>query len=126
MRVLGRNGVLGLNVVASVSSLEVVHGRIDEILGLVQFNPGNTYAEFDPDTDKRAANGLTGLIAGGVLAKNGILQVAAAFAGRFQEVHCYRRHRADCRGCALVQAPPELTNGPQEPHQPRRCLNVRA
>lgn len=74
IRILGRSGVIDLNVVASMSSLEMVHGRIGEILGLVQFNPGNTYAEFDENTDKVAAYGLTGLIAGGVLAKVGFFK----------------------------------------------------
>lgn len=74
IRILGRSGVIDLNVVASMSSLEMVHGRIGEILGLVQFNPGNTYAEFNENTDKVAAYGLTGLIAGGVLAKVGFFK----------------------------------------------------
>jgi uncharacterized membrane-anchored protein len=74
IRVLGRSGVIDLNVVASIDSLDMVRGRIGEILELVQFTPGNTYHEFDAGTDKLAAYGLTGLIAGGVLAKVGFFK----------------------------------------------------
>ncbi len=35
---------------------------------MVDFQPGNTYAEFNPKIDKIAEYGLTGLIAGGAIA----------------------------------------------------------
>ena len=39
----------------------------------MEFNEGNTYADFDPDIDEIAAYGIGGLIAGKVLAKVGLL-----------------------------------------------------
>src|SRR5262249_39112142 len=45
IRALGRSGVLELTVVASMQQLALVDGRINEILGMVAFNHGSTYAE---------------------------------------------------------------------------------
>jgi uncharacterized membrane-anchored protein len=75
IRALGRRGVLVLNAVSSMDQLPVVDRRLPEILAMVSFNQGNTYAEFNPDTDKTAAYALAGLIAGGVLAKAGFFKV---------------------------------------------------
>lgn len=75
IRALGRRGVLVLNAVASMDQLPMVDRRLPEILGMVSFNQGNTYAEFNPSTDKTAAYALAGLIAGGVLAKAGFFKL---------------------------------------------------
>lgn len=74
IRILGRNGVLRLNVVASMDALASVDTMIPDILDMVHFNTGNTYAEFDPKIDTAATYGLAGLIAGGVLAKTGFFK----------------------------------------------------
>lgn len=74
IRVLGRNGVLDLNVVASMDALPSIDKRVQTILSMVHFNKGNSYAEYDPKVDKAAAYGLAGLIAGGVLAKAGFFK----------------------------------------------------
>lgn len=42
---------------------------MQEVLGFVEFNPGNRYTDFNSGTDKIAAYGIGGLIAGKVLAK---------------------------------------------------------
>jgi uncharacterized membrane-anchored protein len=74
IRALGRRGVLVLNVVGSMDQLSMVDRRLPEILGMVSFNQGHTYAEFNPSVDQTAAYTLAGLIAGGVLAKAGFFK----------------------------------------------------
>ena len=74
IRVLGRRGVLTLNAVADIDQLPQIERRTPEILRMVSFNQGSTYAEFDPSIDKAAAYGIAGLIAGGVLAKVGFFK----------------------------------------------------
>ncbi|MFA6021933.1 MAG: DUF2167 domain-containing protein [Rhodospirillales bacterium] len=84
IRILGRKGVLDLNVVASMNSLPSIDQRVDAILSMVEFNKGNTYAEFNPSVDQAAAYGLAGLVAGGVLTKAGFFKglIALLFASK--------------------------------------------
>jgi uncharacterized membrane-anchored protein len=84
IRVLGRRGVLNLNVVASMDQLEEIEKATPTILGAVEFTDGNRYADYKPGHDKVAAYGLAGLIAGGVLLKSGLLKgiIAALVAGK--------------------------------------------
>jgi len=74
VRALGRRGVLILRVVSSIDDLQMIERRLPEILGMVSFNPGQTYAEFDPKVDRTAEYTIAGLIAGGVLAKVGFFK----------------------------------------------------
>jgi uncharacterized membrane-anchored protein len=78
IRALGRSGVLELTVVASMQQLPTVDGRINEVLGMVSFKPGSTYAEFSPGIDRTAEYGIAGLVAGGILAKAGFFKVLLA------------------------------------------------
>jgi uncharacterized membrane-anchored protein len=78
IRVLGRAGVLDLTVVAGMQQLAMVDSRMSEVLGMVSFNVGNRYAEFNPELDKVAGYGIAGLIAGGVLAKAGFFKFLIA------------------------------------------------
>ena len=80
IRVLGRGGVLDLNVIGGMDQFSMIDGRINEILAMVSFNPGNTYAEFKPGVDKAAEYGIAGLIAGGILAKAGFFKFLLGFA----------------------------------------------
>ena len=68
IRILGRRGVLILTVIASESDFPQIDQKVPEILSMVDFQPGNTYADFDPKIDKVAEYGLAALIAGGALA----------------------------------------------------------
>ncbi|MFO7597271.1 MAG: DUF2167 domain-containing protein [Desulfocurvibacter africanus] len=86
IRVLGRRGVLNLNVVASMSELGQVNGRANELLKLVSFSKGNTYAEYDSKIDKAAGYGIAGLIAGGVLTKAGFFKALLAGILAFKKV----------------------------------------
>jgi uncharacterized membrane-anchored protein len=73
IRVLGRQGYLSLEAVASMQDLARVNEGMKQILPMAQFNTGNTYADYNPSTDKLAAYGLAALVGGGVAAKTGLL-----------------------------------------------------
>jgi uncharacterized membrane-anchored protein len=75
IRVLGRHGVLELSIMSSMSQLQEIEAKAPTILGMVDFTDGNRYADFKPGTDKVAAYGIAGLIAGGVLAKAGFFKM---------------------------------------------------
>lgn len=81
IRVLGRSGVLVLNAVADMAQLHQIETAEPGILAAASFAPGNTYADFDAETDKVASVGIAGLIAGGlaVAAKGGLLKGLIAF-----------------------------------------------
>jgi uncharacterized membrane-anchored protein len=68
IRVLGRRGVLVLGAIAPMNAFPEIDQKIPEILSMVEFQAGHTYAEFDPKVDKIAEYGLGALIAGGALA----------------------------------------------------------
>jgi uncharacterized membrane-anchored protein len=74
IRILGRRGVLNLNVVAGMEALPLIDRQNPELLSMVAFNPGSLYAEFNPSIDKAAAYGIAGLVAGGVLTKTGFFK----------------------------------------------------
>jgi uncharacterized membrane-anchored protein len=77
IRILGRRGVLVLNAVALMRDLPMVSQKMPEIMARVDFQPGNSYADFDPKIDKVAKYGVAALIAGGALgaaAKFGLLK----------------------------------------------------
>lgn len=73
IRVLGREGVLELNAVGAIADLEDIKANLGPVLENVNFTSGNRYADYDSGTDKTAAYGIAGLIAGGVLLKTGVL-----------------------------------------------------
>jgi uncharacterized membrane-anchored protein len=72
IRMLGRKGVLVLNVVAGMDMMPEVQKNIDKILASTDFNQGNRYEDFDSTIDKVAEYGIGGLIVGGILAKTGL------------------------------------------------------
>lgn len=76
VRILGRAGVMQVQLVCDVASLHTYLPAFRESLVGFNFNPGNTYAEFK-EGDKIAEYGLAALVAGGALAglaKAGILK----------------------------------------------------
>lgn len=64
VRILGRKGVLELNAVGSMSQLEAVKEAIPSVLGIVSFNDGYRYDQFDPATDRTAGRTVGGLVDG--------------------------------------------------------------
>ena len=79
VRVLGRHGVLNINFVSEVDKLAVIRNSIPAVMDMPRFDEGARYADYIPGTDKVAAYGIGGLIAGKVLSKAGILAVLLAF-----------------------------------------------
>ncbi len=81
LRVLGRRGVLSMNVVGTMDQLDEIRTAGDDLSGRVTFNPGARYADFDAQRDNVANYGVAGLVATGVgvaVAKNvGVLAVLA-------------------------------------------------
>ncbi len=75
IRVLGRGGYLEISILAAMSQLPDIEAKAPTILGMVDFTDGNRYADYKPGTDKVAAYGIAGLIAGGVLAKAGFFKL---------------------------------------------------
>ncbi len=74
LRILGRRGVLQLNVIGGMNQLKEIQAETPEILQMVDFNPGNRYADYNPSTDKLATYGIAALIAGGAAAKMGFFK----------------------------------------------------
>jgi uncharacterized membrane-anchored protein len=79
IRILGRRGVLVLNAVAPMDQLGDIEQQTPQILGMVNFNEGNRYADFDPRMDKVATYGIAALVAGGVAAKFGLFKLLWVF-----------------------------------------------
>jgi uncharacterized membrane-anchored protein len=79
IRILGRRGVLILNVIGGMEQLNQIKDHTPQILGMVNFNEGHRYADFDSKNDKVAAYGIAALVAGGVAAKMGFFKVIWVF-----------------------------------------------
>lgn len=82
VRHLGREGVLSMNIVSTMSHLPEVRGAADAVGRTAEFVPGQRYADYK-DGDKRAGYGLAGLVAAGVglgvAKKAGLLAVLLIF-----------------------------------------------
>ncbi len=78
IRVLGRQGVLVLNAVATVDQLASVKTSMQHLLPAVEFNPGHRYADFIPGKDKMAEYGIGALVVGTLAAKTGLFKVLLA------------------------------------------------
>ncbi len=72
IRVLGRGGYLSLNAVAGMNQLQMVESKMQNILAMTEFDPGQRYGEFNASTDKLAAYGIGALVAGTIAAKAGL------------------------------------------------------
>lgn len=73
IRILGRKGFLSMNAVGDISQLSEIKSHIPDIIHIAKFEKGNTYFDFDENTDKIAAYSIGGLLGAKVLAKAGIL-----------------------------------------------------
>jgi len=58
-----------------IDQLKEVEQATPALLGMVDFQEGHRYADFNDDTDKVATYGLAALIAGGVAAKAGFFKL---------------------------------------------------
>jgi uncharacterized membrane-anchored protein len=76
VRLLGRGGVMSVDLVVSPEHYDRALPAFDAMLGGFRYKPGQTYAEWRQG-DKLASYGLTALVAGGAgaaLVKTGLLQ----------------------------------------------------
>lgn len=83
IRVLGRRGVLVLSFIAGMEQKAEIDAVLPEVVEIANFETGNQYADFNPDTDNYAAYGLGALITGKVLAKTGFLAMLVIFLKKF-------------------------------------------
>lgn len=86
IRVLGREGVLVLNAVASMSQLETIRSEMRTVTGFSDFTAGNRYTDYNGKTDKTAEYGIAALVAGGVAAKLGLFGKLFALLLAFKKV----------------------------------------
>lgn len=79
VRVLGRKGVLSVNIVSTMSQLPQVRTAATELETVADFDAGSRYADFKEGSDKRAEFGLAGLVLAGaglaVAKKAGLLAI---------------------------------------------------
>ena len=84
LRLLGRRGVLSLNMVGELDDLPKIRAAADVLAARTRFDPGARYEDFDAARDEAAGYGIAGLIASGAglaVAKNvGLLAILAKFA----------------------------------------------
>jgi uncharacterized membrane-anchored protein len=76
VKLLGREGVMTATLVAGPEELIGAVSSVDALLAGYRFQPGQTYAEYVPGSDKLAQYGLTALVVGGAgaaLVKSGLL-----------------------------------------------------
>ena len=82
VRLLGRNGVLSLNMVTGMSQLAATRQAAQRFAAQAEFTPGNRYADHQSG-DRTAEYGVAGLVAAGVgaaaLSKTGALAVILLF-----------------------------------------------
>ena len=64
VRLLGRAGVLSMSIVADANQYPQIVTRVPTIIDMFTWKPGNTYDDYDEDSDVRAAGGLDTLITG--------------------------------------------------------------
>lgn len=79
VQALGRKGVMKMNFVAGMDQLAEIKGVIPAVMDMPEFIVGSRYQDYVPGTDKVAAYGIGGLIAGKVLSKAGLLALALVF-----------------------------------------------
>jgi uncharacterized membrane-anchored protein len=78
VRILGRRGVLVLNAVSGMDQLAPVKAGMAEVISFVEFGEGHKYTDFVAGTDKVAAYGVAGLVAGALATKAGLFKVLLA------------------------------------------------
>jgi uncharacterized membrane-anchored protein len=83
VRLLGRRGVLSLNMITGMSKLDETRAAAAKFAGSATFNPGARYADYRPGADKKAEFGVAGLVAAGVgvaaAKKLGLIGLVLAF-----------------------------------------------
>jgi len=87
VRLLGRRGFLSVNLVSKMPQLASVRADAASLAAAATFDPGSSYSDYKPDTDKKAAYGVAGLVAAGLglaaAQKFGLVAVILLFAKKF-------------------------------------------
>ncbi len=83
---LGREGYFELNMIGSHEVVTRDKGRAQELLAALAYDPGKSYADFNPKTDRVAEYGLAALVAGVAAKKLGMFALIAAFFAKFAKV----------------------------------------
>lgn len=87
VRLLGRRGVLSLNMVSDMAHLGEVRAAAAQFGRAASFDRGEAYADYDASTDKTAEYGLAGLVAAGAgvaaAKKLGLLAIVLGFGKKF-------------------------------------------
>jgi len=83
VRMLGRQGVLVLNFIATMDQKDVIDAKVAAVLAVADFDEGSRYEDFKPDLDTVAAYGLGALVAGKVIAKTGLIAAGILFLKKF-------------------------------------------
>ena len=65
-RILGRRGVLSLNLVSTMDQLPLARAAANDLARSTLFDAGSRYADFSEGQDKKAAFGVAGLVAAGL------------------------------------------------------------
>lgn len=86
VRVLGREGVLVLNAVASMNQIDEIKQQMRSVNQFSEFTAGNRYNDFNDKTDKVAEYGIAALVAGGIAAKLGLFGKLFALLLAFKKV----------------------------------------
>ncbi|NRR29478.1 DUF2167 domain-containing protein [Oxalobacteraceae bacterium] len=86
IRVLGREGVLVLNAVASMDQIAAIRQEMRAVTAFSDFTEGNRYTDFNDKTDKVAEYGIAALVAGGVAAKLGMFGKLFALLLAFKKI----------------------------------------
>lgn len=64
MRILGREGTLAINAVASMGQIEQIRAAMGDVAAFTNFNPEHRYADFSGSFDKIAYHDLAALVRG--------------------------------------------------------------
>ena len=86
MRILGKVGLVSVNAVIGQDDLSEVQSQETKMINSVQFRDGYKYSDFDSSRDKISDWTIGGLVAGGVLAKTGILSKIGIFLLKFSKI----------------------------------------
>lgn len=83
-RLLGREGVISITLLADAKELKAAAPKADAITAQVNYNEGKKYENFSASAgDKVAEYGLAALITGAVAKKLGLFALIAAFLAKF-------------------------------------------
>ncbi|MCA9677295.1 MAG: DUF2167 domain-containing protein [Kofleriaceae bacterium] len=126
VRVLGREGVLELNAVATTAQLADVRPAMAQMLAFSDFTDGNRYTDYVPGSDRSSGYGVAAVVAGGVVtakavgtkgfvailiaAKKILLAIGLAIAGFFKAIWS-RLRRLTGRRDAAAPSPPAGADG---------------